>query len=301
MLGQQLINAIVLGSMYALTAVGFTLYFGVLNLINLAHGGLYMLGAFISLTIARYGAAHAWPAVLNIAAMTVGALLCTGLIGMAIEKVAVRPVRRAPALVFLITSVAVYIVIEELVLHFYPDGANPQVFPDLFGARRLVIGDSIIGYAQICLIAIAILAIVIVHLLITRTSIGRQIRAVTADPVGARMMAINVDRTVSLTFFIGSALAAVGGIMDGVTFGSVMFNMGFGAAIKGFTAAVIGGLGNIYGAMAGGYLLGLFETLIAAYVPEGGAYKNVITFGCLILCLTFRPSGLIGAQNVGRA
>lgn len=296
MLSQQLVNALVLGSMYALIAVGFTLYFGVLNLINLAHGGLYMLGAFVAVTMTGIGYAHHWPVLFNVIAMAIVSIFLTGLAGMVIEKIAVKPLRRAPPLVFLITSVAVYIVMEELVLHFYPDGANPHMFPDPFELKKIAVHGVIIGYAQMFLIVVAILAIAAVHLLITRTGLGRAIRAVTADAIGAQMMGIDVNRTISLTFFIGSALAAIGGIMDGMNFGSVMFNMGFVAAIKGFTAAVIGGLGNLYGAMVGGYLLGLAEVLISAYVPGGGAYKNVLTFGFLILCLVFRPQGLLSRK-----
>ncbi|GAA5235007.1 branched-chain amino acid ABC transporter permease [Verticiella sediminum] len=296
MLSQQLVNALVLGSMYALIAVGFTLYFGVLNLINLAHGALYMLGAFTAITVLRLCDAAGWPVPLTVLAMTAAAILVSGLAGVLIERIAVKPLRRAPPLVFLITSVAVYIVIEELVLHFYPDGANPQVFPDPFGLQAFRFGGVVVGYVQVFLICVALASIFALHYVITRTGLGRAIRAVTADAAGARMMGIDVDRTVSRTFFIGSALAAVGGIMEGMNFGSAMFNMGFVAAIKGFTAAVIGGLGNVYGALAGGYLLGIAEVLISGFVPGGGAYKNVLTFAFLILCLIFRPQGLLGRR-----
>ena len=296
MLGQQLVNAAVLGSMYALIAVGFTLYFGVLNLINLAHGAVYMIGAFAALAALRLGQNFGLPLPLLLALATLAAMLIAGFLGVAIEKIAVKPLRRAPPLVFLITSIAVYLVLEEAVLLFYPDGGNPHVFPDPFGQRTFTIGDVIVGHVQVFLVSVAVLAICVTHLIITRTDLGRAIRAVTADAVGARMMGIDVDATVSRTFFIGSALAAFGGIMEGMNFGSVIFNMGFVAAVKGFTAAVIGGLGNVYGALAGGYLLGLLEVLITAYVPSGAAYKNIVTFAVLILCLVFRPSGLLSRR-----
>jgi branched-chain amino acid transport system permease protein len=294
MLGQQLVNAVVLGSMYALIAVGFTLYFGVLNLINIAHGGIYMLGGFIAVSVYAYCSSKGLPIWLCVSAMSTAAITGAGLAGMLIERITVKPLRKAPPLVFLITSVAAYIVLEELVLHFYPNGANPQKFPDPFQLKRIVLGDTVIGYAQVFLVAIALASITTLHFIITRTSLGRSIRAVTADAPGAQMMGIDVDKTIARTFFIGSALAAVGGIMEGINFGSVMFNMGFIAAIKGFTAAVIGGLGNVYGALAGGFVLGTAEVLISAYVPDGGAYKNVVTFAFLILCLVFRPQGIIG-------
>lgn len=293
MLMQQLVNALVLGSMYALIAVGFTLYFGMLNLINLAHGAIYMVGAFAALTVYRIGASFGVPPLLMTAIMVIVAVALSGLLGMLIEKIAVKPLRNAPPLVFLITSVAVYLVIEECVLIFYPNGANPQVFPDPFQVQSFRIGDTVIAYVQVVLVGVALLAIFLLHLIITRTELGRAIRAVTADATGARMMGINVDRTISQTFFIGSGLAAIGGILEGMNFGAVMFNMGFVAAVKGFTAAVIGGLGNVYGALAGGFLLGLIEVLASGYLPQGTAYKNVVVFGLLILCLVFRPTGIL--------
>lgn len=294
MLGQQLVNAVVLGSMYALIAVGFTLYFGVLNLINLAHGGVYMLGGFIAVSVYALCSSQGWPVWVCVVAMSSSAILGAGWAGMLIERITVKPLRKAPPLVFLITSVAAYIVLEELVLHFYPNGANPQKFPDPFQLKQIQWGDTVIGYAQIFLVGIALASIAALHLLITRSGLGRSIRAVTADAAGAQMMGIDVNKIISRTFFIGSALAAVGGIMEGINYGSVMFNMGFIAAIKGFTAAVIGGLGNVYGALAGGFVLGMAEVMISAYVPHGGAYKNVVTFALLILCLVFRPQGILG-------
>ena len=297
MLSQQLVNAVVLGSMYALIAVGFTLYFGMLNLINLAHGAIYMIGAFVALSVFRLGAHLGLPPLLLVVLMAVIAVVVSGAIGVGVEKIAVKPLRRAPPLVFLITSVAVYLVLEEAVLIFYPNGANPQVFPDPFKLQSFTLGTTVIGYVQVFLIGVALSAIASLHFIITRTELGRAIRAVTADATGAQMMGIDVDRTVSRTFFIGSGLAAIGGILEGMNFGSIMFNMGFIAAIKGFTAAVIGGLGNVYGALAGGYILGLVEVLTSGYLPQGTAYKNVITFGLLILCLVFRPTGILSRST----
>jgi branched-chain amino acid transport system permease protein len=248
-------------------------------------------------TAFRWGQAYGLSVPVLLLLVSTVAVLVSGLVGMLVEKVAVKPLRRAPPLVFLITSIAVYLVLEEMVLLFYPDGGNPQVFPDPFDQRTFVIGGTIVGYVQVFLISVAIVSIVALHFIITRTELGRSIRAVTADAVGARMMGIDVDSTISRTFFIGSGLAALGGIMEGMNFGAIMFNMGFIAAIKGFTAAVIGGLGNVYGALIGGYLLGLMEVLVSAYVPSGAAYKNIFTFGFLILCLVFRPNGLLSRNT----
>lgn len=165
MLGQQLVNALVLGSMYALIAVGFTLYFGVLNLINLAHGGLYMIGGFIAVTVYALSTAQGWPVWVCVSAMATTAIAGAGLAGMLLERLTVKPLRKAPPLVFLITSVAAYIVLEELVLHFYPNGANPQRFPDPFQLKRIQLGDTVIGHAQIFLVGIALASITALHLL----------------------------------------------------------------------------------------------------------------------------------------
>lgn len=301
LLSQQLINALVLGSEYALIAVGFTLYFGMLNLINMAHGAVYMVGAFAALVFYRIGLAYEMPVPVALAAMGISALTVSGLLGLAIERIAVRPLRKAPPLVFLITSVSAYLVIEQLVLVFYPNGANPQVFPDPFGLASIHIGPAVVGKVQIFVVIMALLSIISLHFVMTRTTLGRAIRAITADAVGARMMGIDVDKTIAQTFVLGSMLAGLGGVVEGLNFGSVMFNMGFIAGIKGFTAAVVGGLGNVYGALAGGYLLGLIEVLSSGYIPQGTAYKNVVTFGLLILCLMVRPDGLLKLKASKRA
>lgn len=300
MLSQQIVNALVLGSEYALIAVGFTLYFGMLNLINLAHGAIYMAGAFAAVALYRGAIGEGMSSALALVIMSTGGLVFASGLGMAVERVAVRPLRRAPPLVFLITSIAVYLVIEQCVLVFYPNGANPQVFPDPFALRSFSVGGAVIGEVQVFIIVLALSLIAALHLVITRTRLGRQIRAITADPVAARMMGVNVDRTVGLTFALGSGLAGIGGIVEGLNFGSVSFTMGFIAGLKGFTAAVIGGLGNVYGALAGGFLLAFIEVAASGYLPQGAAYKNVITFTLLILCLQFRPDGLLGTKKSSR-
>jgi branched-chain amino acid transport system permease protein len=300
-LGQQLVNALVLGSEYALIAIGFTLYFGMLNLINLSHGAVYMVGAFAALTIYRVGSAYGVPSIVLLIVTAGGAVAVASALGALIEKVAVQPLRRAPPIVFLITSIAVYLVIEQLVLVFYPNGANPQVFPDPFQQRSIPLGSVVIGYAQVFVVCIAVLSIMALHLVMTRTALGRAIRAITADMTGARMMGINVDLRIAQTFMLGSALAGIGGIVEGMHFGSISFSMGFVAGIKGFTAAIVGGLGNVYGALAGGYLLGVIEVLSSGYLPQGTAYKSVVTFGLLIIFLLIRPDGLLRMKAASRS
>ncbi|WP_428678218.1 branched-chain amino acid ABC transporter permease [Reyranella sp.] len=300
MLSQQLVNALVLGSEYALIAVGFTLYFGMLNLINLAHGAVYMAGAFAAVAAYRAAIGEGFSSGLALVAMSMGGLLFASALGMLVERVAVRPLRQAPPLVFLITSIAVYLVLEQCVLVFFPNGANPQVFPDPFALRSFSFAGAVIGEVQIFVIVLALALIAGLHFIINGTRLGRQIRAITADPIGARMMGVNVDRTVGFAFALGSGLAGIGGIVEGLNFGSVSFTMGFIAGLKGFTAAVIGGLGNVYGALAGGFLLAIIEVLVSGYLPQGAAYKNVVTFALLILCLQLRPDGLLGTKKSSR-
>lgn len=301
MLGQQLVNAVVLGSEYALIAVGFTLYFGMLNLINLSHGAIYMAGAFAALAIYRIASAYGVPTLLLLVVTAGGAVAASSALGALVERIAVQPLRRAPPIVFLITSIAVYLVIEQVVLLFYPNGANPQVFPDPFEQRSIPLGSVIVGYAQIFVVCIALASIISLHLIMTRTALGRAIRAITSDIVGARMMGIDVDRRIAQTFMLGSALAGVGGIVEGLHFGSISFSMGFVAGIKGFTAAIVGGLGNVYGALVGGYLLGVIEVISSGYLPQGTAYKSVVTFGLLIVFLLIRPDGLLRMKAVSRS
>lgn len=295
MLEQQIINTLVIGSMYTLVAIGFTLFFGILNLINFAHGEVFMLGAFAALVFYNIGVHFGLtdnPYIIILVMLIPSGIFC-GCVGILVEKITFMPVRKSPPLVLLLTSLAVSIIIRESVMTFFPDGANPQVFPDPFCLKSVTIGPVVVGYIQFFLIGTPLVLLFLLYILISRTKLGRAIRAISEDMEAAEMMGVDINRTISTTFFIGSALGAIAGVMNGMNYGSVKFDMGFMTGIKGFTSAVIGGLGNIYGAMAGGYILAFLEVFTTSYIPRGSAYKDVVAFAILILILVFKPSGIL--------
>jgi branched-chain amino acid transport system permease protein len=299
---QQLVNAATIGGMYTLVAVGFTLFFGVLGLINFAHGEVFMLGAFAALVAARVllgaGLTSGWVLVL---VMFVFASLFCGAIGVLTERFAYKPVRRAPMLIMLITSLGVSFLMRESVKEFFPDGANPLSFPSPYVAGTVHVGAVVINYTQIALIIASLLLVGLLYFLVEQTWFGKSMRATAEDRDAARMMGVDIDRIIRNAFFLGSALGGIAGVMNGLYYLSIRFDMGWVMAIKGFTAAVLGGLGNVYGAAAGGYALGLLEVLIVALVPQGSQYKDVFVFLVLILVLVFRPTGIFGRapQKVG--
>ena len=299
---QQLVNAATIGGMYTLVAVGFTLFFGVLGLINFAHGEVFMLGAFAALFAAGFlrsiGVPAGW---FLVAAMFVVACIFCGAVGMLTERLAYRPVRRSPMLVMLITSLGVSFLMREGVKEFVPEGANPLAFPSPYMANVIHFGGVIINYTQIALIAVSIMLVAALYFLVERTWFGKSMRATAEDRDAARMMGVDIDGVIRNSFFLGSALGGIAGVMNGLYYLSIRFDMGWVMAIKGFTAAVIGGLGNVYGAAVGGYVLALLEVLIVALVPQGSQYKDVFVFLVLIVVLVFRPSGIFrrAPQKVG--
>ena len=299
---QQLINGLTIGGMYTLVAVGFTLFFGVLRLINFAHGEVFMLGGFVGLVVA-------WSAeglgitngIVIVLLMFLIAMGVCAIIGAVMERFAYRPVRGMPVLIMLVTSLAVGIVVREAVKEFFPEGANPHAFFSPFKYESINFGSVILDYTQLGLIISSLLLVYGVHLLVTKTWVGRAMRATSEDLDAARMMGIESDVVIRNTFFLGSALGGAAGVMNGLYYLSIRFDMGWVMAIKGFTAAVIGGLGNVYGAMFGGYIVAAVEVLTVALIPEGSRYKDVFVFLLLILVLVFRPSGLLKtpAQKMG--
>jgi len=291
---QQLINGLTIGGMYTLVAVGFTLFFGVLRLINFAHGEVFMLGAFAGLVVA-WGAQGLGiqNGILIIFLMFVVSMSVCAIIGALMERFAYRPVRGMPVLIMLVTSLAVGIVVREVVKEFFPEGANPHAFYSPFKYGSFKLGSVILDYTQIGLIFSSVLLVYGVHLLVTKTWVGRAMRAISEDLEAARMMGVEVDNVIRNTFFLGSALGGAAGVMNGLYYLSIRFDMGWVMGIKGFTAAVVGGLGNVYGAVLGGYIVAAVEVLVVALIPEGSRYKDVFVFLLLILVLVFRPSGLL--------
>ena len=295
---QQFLNALGLGIMYALIAVGFTLFFGVIEVVNFAHGEVFMLGAFVALLsgglISSIGLTMgSLPFFLAILLLV---LLAGGIFGVLLEKFIVRPMRSAPDIMTLLITLGVSIVMREAVMLFVPNGRNPQPFPKLFETESIKIGGVLIKPETILCIILSAVLITGLYYIIEKTTFGRYIRATAQDREAAMMMGINVKKIFIITLALGSALGAVAGMMNGLSYGIIKFNMGFAAGIKGFAAAVVGGLGNVYGAIAGGMLLGFLEIFVVSTIPDGSSYQDLISFVIVILCLVFRPAGIFGER-----
>jgi branched-chain amino acid transport system permease protein len=298
---QQAFNGLMLGVMYALVAVGFTLFFGVLDVIHFSHGDIFMLGAFAGLSVLLgLGAAGLGGPVLALPLAFAGSIAITGLAGVAAERVCVRPLARSSPLMTLLATLSLGLVIREAVLIFYPRGADPKPFPQLLPQGGFEVGGVSIRYENLAILAIGFAAMVAVDLIINRTRMGAAIRAVAQDPEAAQMMGVNLDRTVDATFFIGSALAAVAGILSGLYYSEIHFIMGITGGVIGFSAAAIGGLGNVYGAIVGGLLFGVLQTTAAALIPRGSEFRDVVAFAVVMLFLILRPSGILGEKSVER-
>ena len=295
---QQFLNALGLGIMYALIAVGFTLFFGVIEVVNFAHGEVFMLGAFVALLsgglITSIGLTMgSLPFFLAILLLV---LFAGGIFGVLLEKFIVRPMRSAPDIMTLLITLGVSIVMREAVMLFVPNGRNPQPFPKLFEMESIKIGGVLIKPETILCIILSAVLITGLYYIIEKTTFGRYIRATAQDREAAMMMGINVKKVFIITLALGSALGAVAGMMNGLSYGIIKFNMGFAAGIKGFAAAVVGGLGNVYGAIAGGMLLGFLEIFVVSTIPDGSSYQDLISFVIVILCLVFRPAGIFGER-----
>jgi branched-chain amino acid transport system permease protein len=306
-LTQQLINGLVLGSIYALVALGYTMVYGILELINFAHGEVTMFGAMICLAV--IGAFMANGADVNgLVIVSLGLLaaiaVCVAL-GFLIERVAYRPLRRAPRLAALITAIGISIVLQNLAMLIW--GKQYISFPPLLPLTSFEIGGAVITNLQIFIVVLSCLLMAGLLLLIKRTRLGRAMRATAQAQDIAGLMGININTIISLTFMIGAALAAIAGVMVSAYYGLAHYHMGFMLGLKAFTAAVLGGIGNVAGAMLGGLLLGLIESLGAGYIGVltggflGSHYQDVFAFFVLILVLVFRPSGLLGERVVERA
>lgn len=293
---QLLWNGLIVGSFYALVALGYSMVYGIIKLLNFAHGDIYMLGAFAGLaTLSAFGISNESSIPLLLVIMLLS-MVTTGLIGVGIERIAYRPLRKSPRLAVLITAIGVSFTLEYAVRQIF--GPNPRAFPVRLESNGFDFAGMRITAAQIVLVVIAAgLMLVLAHV-VERTRSGRAMRAIALDPQGAQLMGINVNRVIATVFFIGSALAGAAGVMAGAYYGSIDFLMGFIIGLKAFTAAVIGGIGNLYGAMLGGLLLGLLESFGSAWF--GGEWRDVFSFAFLILFLTFKPTGILGARVVER-
>lgn len=301
MIIQQSINGLMLGMMYALVAVGFTLYFGVLDLINFGHGDFFMLGGFMALVMYMLGEVLGLgDNIFMLILMFVGSMALTAIIAIVTARLSVRPVMHAPMIISLLVTLGLGIAVREAVRLLYPLGANPQFFPTLLPQGDFTIGNVFIRYENLIILAIGVFTILVVYFIINRTKMGSAIRAVAQDGEAAKMMGVNFNRTIDMTFLIGAAVAAIAGILFGLYYGRIQFNMGAIMGVIGFSASVIGGLGNVFGAIVGGILFGLMETLAAAALPIGSENKRVFAFLVVILFLIFRPNGILGEKTSER-
>lgn len=295
---EQLIwNGIFVGSFYALIALGYSIVYGIIKLLNFAHGDLYMLGAFTGFALLGFAGGFAQSSsLLALLVVLVVTMALTGLFGVGLERIAYRPLRRAPRLSVLITAVGASFAIEYGML--IAAGPNPRVYPVRLGGTTLEVLGARLTVQQLVLVLIAVALMAGLQVLITRTNTGRAMRAIALDPKASLLMGINVNQVISRTFFLGSALAGAAGVMAGAYYGRITFLMGFIIGLKAFTAAVIGGIGNLPGAMLGGLLLGLLESFGTFWL--GGQWRDVFAFGFLILFLTVRPTGLLGERVTER-
>lgn len=301
LLGQYVMNGVMLGTIYALVAVGFTLFFGVLDVIKFSHGDVMMLGAFTGYTtylgLSGAGVTNPWVLVICI---TVVSVIVTAAIGALIAKALILPLKSAPALNTLLVTLMLGTVIREGVRLFFPNGSNPKAFPALLPSSSATWGDFTLRTDSVILIVVGLGVIAALNLLINRTRLGLAIRAVAQDEETARVMGINYTMIVLVTFAIGSGAAAVAGIMDGLYYNEINFGMGLLLGLIGFSAAIIGGLGNIYGAILGGFLFAGLQTVGAVAMPFASAYKDVFAFAVVIALMAWKPTGLIAERSSDR-
>jgi len=299
--GQYLINGLMLGVIYGLVAVGFTLFFGVLDVIKFSHGDVLTVGAFTAfatyLALKSGQIASPW---LQLVAMSIAAMAAMALLGALIARYLVLPLRGAPALNTLLITLMLGTVLREGVRLLFPDGSNPKPFPRLLPADAFSFGALTLRVDTLILLFSGLAVIVVVNLIINRTKLGLAIRAVAQDGETAMTMGINFTAVVLATFAIGSAVAAIAGVMNGLYYNEINFAMGLLLGVFGFSAAVVGGLGNIYGAILGGFLFAGLQTVGAVALPFASAYKDVFALAALIAIMAWRPTGLIAEKTSER-
>lgn len=283
---QQIVNGISLGSIYALIALGYTMVYGIIKLINFAHGDVYMVGAYVGFAVTTYTSVGFIPALII-------SMAACALLGMSIEKIAYKPLRNSTRIAVLITAIGVSLLLEYLMMYFV--GAQVRSYPKLLSGTVFTIGGIVIKSQQIYIVVTAIVLMIILQYIVNKTKVGKAMRAVSADKDAAQLMGIKVDSTISFTFAIGSALAGAGGVLVGVYYNSIDPLMGMMPGLKAFVAAVFGGIGSIPGAMIGGLSIGMLETLVSGY--GNSMYRDAAVFAFLIIILILKPSGLLGKNT----
>jgi branched-chain amino acid transport system permease protein len=297
----QFFNALTLGSIYALIALGYTMVYGIIELINFAHGDVFMVGAFVSmfLLVSVFELNGPVTDPLLLAGILIAVFAITmptlGLVGVVIERFAYRPLRNAPRLAPLLTAIGVSFILQNIIQVTF--GSSPRISPKVFSSTwRIEIFGADIAVLGIFIFILTISLLVLLQLFVNRTRLGRAMRSTAQDRAAAQLMGVDINRTIALTFFIGSALAGTAGIIYGLQFGQITFTLGFGSGLRAFTAAVLGGIGNITGAAMGGFIIGFVE--IGAAQLGVARWSGAIVFAVLIIVLVFKPSGLRG-QPVG--
>ena len=302
---QQIINGLILGSVYALVALGYTMVYGIINLINFAHGEVLMVGALTSWSVVTWLGGTGLPGWLLLLISLIAAIVVCAVLNYAIEKVAYRPLRNAPRLAPLITAMGMSLLLQTLAMIIWKPNYKP--YPILLPSAPFNVFGAVINTTQILILVVTVIALVGLMYLVNYTKLGRAMRATAENPRVAGLMGVKPDMVISATFIIGAALAALAGVMYAANYGSVQHTMGFLPGLKAFTAAVFGGIGNLAGAMLGGVLLGLIESLGAGYIGTltggvlGSNYSDIFAFIVLILVLTVRPQGLLGERVADRA
>ena len=302
---QQILNGLVLGSVYALVALGYTMVYGILQLINFAHGDVLMIGAMVGVTVAGLLVKAGLPGPVVLMLALAAAIPVCVLLSLFVERVAYRPLRNAPRLAPLITAIGVSIVIQTVAMIVWKP--NPIVFPDLLPTTPIEIGGALLAPKQLLILVVSAAMMIGLMVLVNRTKLGRAIRATAENPRIAGLMGVNANQVIAATFAIGAALAAVAGVLVAMNYNIAQFSMGFIPGLKAFTAAVLGGIGNLAGAVVGGLLLGIIESLGAGYIGDltggflGSHYQDIFAFVVLIVVLVFRPSGIMGERVADRA
>ncbi|NLV91309.1 MAG: branched-chain amino acid ABC transporter permease [Firmicutes bacterium] len=283
---QQIINGLSLGSIYALIALGYTMVYGIIKLINFAHGEIYMLGAFTG-----FFAIEIFQMPFTMALVV--SMLTAAVVGVVIERVAYRPLRGAPRIAALITAIGMSLLIQNVALLVWKP--NPRAFPDVVSYRSWTLGGVMIDNRQVMILAISVILMIVLHYVVRHTKIGKAMRAASADPDTAMLMGIDVNLVISATFAIGSALAAAAGVLVGVYYTRIDPMMGVMSGLKAFVAAVLGGIGSIPGAMLGGLLMGVAEVAVVALASS--SWKDAVAFAVLIIILLLKPAGLLGQHQ----
>jgi branched-chain amino acid transport system permease protein len=304
---QQVLNGLVLGSVYALVALGYTMVYGILGLINFAHGEVVMIGAMVALTVmnALAGTGVALPPQVVLALAVVAAIGVCMMLSFSIERVAYRPLRRAPRLAPLITAIGVSILLQNLAMLIW--GRQYHTFPRIISVTPHNIGGASITDLQIVIIIVCAAIMAGLLLLVQYTRLGRAMRATAENPTVAGLMGVNINKIISATFVIGASMGAVAGVLVAANYSIAHYSMGFTLGLKAFTAAVLGGIGNLGGAMLGGLLLGLIESIGAGYIGDltggfiGSNYQDVFAFLVLVMVLVLRPTGILGERVAERA